>query len=152
MALTICFKLSFNVALKVLLIHRRQHLDFTLTLLIVSCYYNRGFNLILSAFDLLYVCDSLHLWMGVSPLSVFTEGLREIQDASASAAFNTVNHSILLKRLRQQGVEGTALDWLTSYLTDRQQFVSLSGHTSTLSPVMQGVPQGSVLSPLLFIC
>ena len=69
-----------------------------------------------------------------------------------SAAFGTVNHSILLKRLCQQGVEGTALDWLTSYLTDRKQLFSLSGHTSTLSPVTQGVPQGSFLSPLLFIC
>ena len=51
-------------------------------LLILSCYYNRGLNFILSAFDLLYICYSAHLWMGVSPLSVFTEGLRETQDTS----------------------------------------------------------------------
>ncbi|XP_047438278.1 uncharacterized protein LOC125006364 [Mugil cephalus] len=68
-----------------------------------------------------------------------------------NAAFDTVNHPILLQRLRHLDVEGTALDWLTSYLTNRQQFVSLSGHTSSLSPVNQGVPQGCPLTPPLHL-
>ena len=70
-----------------------------------------------------------------------------------SAAFDVIDHRILLSRLQHSfGISGTALAWLRSYLTDRRQFVR-AGHASshiTLCPT--GVPQGSVLGPLLFSC
>jgi Reverse transcriptase (RNA-dependent DNA polymerase) len=69
-----------------------------------------------------------------------------------SAAFDTVNHAILLERLHSVfGVTGTALNWLSSYLFDRQQFVQLGSHQSSTIPCFSGVPQGSVLGALLFI-
>ena len=68
-----------------------------------------------------------------------------------SHAFDTVNHSVLLKKLNYYGIKGQLLQLITSYLSDRKQFVSYGGRESTLLDVVTGVPQGSVLGPLLFI-
>ena len=66
-------------------------------------------------------------------------------------AFDTVNHSVLLDKLTTYGIRGPALDWLKSYLLHRTQFVSIQGHKSDTLPQPHGVPQGSVLGPLLFL-
>ena len=66
-------------------------------------------------------------------------------------AFDTINHSILLQKLQHYGVKGTALNWYSSYLTDRKQYVSVDEHTSDHLKIFFGVPQGSVLGPLLFL-
>ncbi len=69
-----------------------------------------------------------------------------------SAAFDTVDHCILLERLeRRFGVKGTVLDWFRSYLSDRTQSIALPGGTrSEPQKLTCGVPQGSVLGPILF--
>lgn len=66
-------------------------------------------------------------------------------------AFDTVNHQILLKKLEKYGIRGIALDWITDYLNNRQQYVILNKTNSFKSIVTCGVPQGSILGPLLFI-
>ncbi len=68
-----------------------------------------------------------------------------------SRAFDTVSHSILLKKLSTYGIRGNMLKLLTSYLSNRKQYVSYGGRSSTLLDITIGVPQGSVLGPLLFI-
>ena len=68
-----------------------------------------------------------------------------------SAAFDTIDHSILLKRLEMTfGIHGTALDWFESYLSNRLQVVKVGEHFSESTSLLFGVPQGSVLGPILF--
>ena len=66
-------------------------------------------------------------------------------------AFDTVNHQILLRKLHHYGIRGSANDWFKSYLTKRRQCVSINGTTSESQYTKHGVPQGSVLGPLLFL-
>lgn len=69
-----------------------------------------------------------------------------------SAAFDTVNHSMLLTRLEKSfGVTGTALRWFQSYLSDRTQSVNIKTAKSTVRDLTVGVPQGSVLGPVLYL-
>ena len=69
-----------------------------------------------------------------------------------SAAFDTIDHGILLRRLTDWfGIEGVALDWVVSYLTNRSQSININGTLSIPFTLLFGVPQGSVLGPLLFI-
>ena len=68
-----------------------------------------------------------------------------------TAAFDTIDHAILLSRLRHIfGVTGAALDWLRSYLANRKQLVRIGSDNSFPTSVPFGIPQGSVLGPLLF--
>ena len=68
-----------------------------------------------------------------------------------SKAFDKVWHSGLLFKLKQNGIEGKLLSLMTSYLTDRKQRVILNGSASNWGAILSGVPQGSVLGPLLFL-
>ena len=68
-----------------------------------------------------------------------------------SAAFDTINHQLLLERLKSDfGIDGLAFSWLQSYLSNRTQYVKLGNHSSSPVELLAGVPQGSVLGPLLF--
>lgn len=68
-----------------------------------------------------------------------------------SKAFDTVNHQILIEKLKHYGIRGTANKWFISYLQNRSQFVEFKDNTSTKKIISHGVPQGSILGPLLFI-
>lgn len=68
-----------------------------------------------------------------------------------SKAFDTVDHTILLLKLKRYGYHDTVLNWLRDYLYNRQQYVSIDGVVSSKMGISHGVPQGSILGPLLFL-
>ena len=79
---------------------------------------------------------------GKMPLSIFLD---------LSKTFNTLDHSILLLKLTHYGLSQTAIRWFSSSLFGRRQLVDFNGTWSTLASTSTGVPQGSILGPLLFI-
>ena len=89
------------------------------------------------------VFDTIHsLENKDSTLSVFLD---------LSKAFDTIDHQILLNKLEFYGIRGIPLTWFRSYLTGRKQFVKYQNCSSLHQDIICGVPQGSVLGPLLFL-
>ena len=82
-----------------------------------------------------------YLDKGETPISIFLD---------LSKAFDTLDHSILLTKLAYYGIRNSALDLLESYLSDRKQYVLLDSTQSADVNILTGVPQGSILGPLLF--
>ena len=101
-------------------------------------------------------------WPGLSTSLALLELTEEITSAldkkkstigvfiDLKKAFDTIDHTLLLEKLRHYGVRGVANDWLSSYLENRLQYVSFGDTDSTLRNVICGVPQGSILGPKLF--
>ena len=92
----------------------------------------------------LELVDRIHLDLDKRkyPIAIYME---------LSKAFDTLDHNILLNKLKYYGVKNTELSWFQSYLTERSQYVEINGITSNVLTISTGVPQGSILGPLLFL-
>ena len=93
-------------------------------------------------------------------LTNITENIRKALDGGnigcgvfvdLQKAFDTADHQIVLAKLNHYGIRGVSNDWFKSYLSNRNQYVPINGFDSGLTSISCGVPQGSVLGPLLFL-
>jgi hypothetical protein len=112
---------------------------------------NKLFDPLQSAYRPSHSCETALLYLQSAITSAMDEGkvlLLVLLDLSA--AFDTVNHSRLLAKLNSNGINGPALDWFKCYLTNRSQAVIIDTVISRSISLTTGVPQGSVLGPLLF--
>ena len=88
--------------------------------------------------------DRIHASLdnGDLPIAIFLD---------LSKAFDTISHTILLEKLKKYGFDSVSLNWFASYLSNRMQCVDYKSTLSSLLPINKGVPQGSILGPLLFL-
>ena len=68
-----------------------------------------------------------------------------------SKAFDTISHNILIKKLEHYGVRGICNNWFSSYISNRKQYTQVNEHRSSLKEITCGVPQGSILGPIVFL-
>ena len=122
-----------------------------------KCLYN-----FLDAFQLLYPLqfDFRKKHSTIHALISLTESIKNSVDKGKfgygifldlQKAFDTVNHKILLVKLKHYGIKGNVFNWFKSYLTEHQQYVVVNGHMSDPLPTTCDVLQASVLGPLIFL-
>ena len=107
--------------------------------------YNKQFGF-RSGYNTIYALAELIENIRTDNTSIFSSVMLDL-----SKAFDTIDHKILIKKLERYGVRGICLDWFISYLENRKQFVKIDGSESGCAKINCGVPQGSILGPLLFI-
>ena len=99
-------------------------------------------------------CSTSHVLVNI------TENIRKALDSgnivcgvfvALQKAFDTIDHQILLAKLNQYGIRGVSNNWFKSYLSNWNRYVSIDGFDSDLAAIKCGVPQESVLGPLLFL-
>ena len=111
----------------------------------VYCNFQFGFRSNFSTNNaLIYIVESIQSHLGKNK---FCAGVL----VDLKKAGDTVDHHILLQKLEHYGIRGVANEWFSSYLKNRARFVSIGNVSSTIKELLTGVPQGSVLGPLLFL-